>query len=310
VHAHPVARKHNGEARAGVDYVARSWFHVAERTPWAVPVDAQAQPTARRRCSLRFGFTLVELLVVIGIVGLLTAIVLPAIQASREASRRAVCKSNLRQIGVALIAYHTAHRHFPIGCVEWRSSANPQARQLAWSAYLLPFVEETSLYDSLDLGQPFDSPRNAAAAAMVLPLYFCPSSQRSSPLVKGRGACDYGGIYGERITTPNNPPKGTMLIDTPVTMRQISDGASKTLIVAEDSRFSDGQWINGRNIFDQAYPINAAPPFENDIRSEHTGGAQGVMVDGSVHFFAETMDLKTLAALCTRSGGETVGNFE
>jgi type II secretory pathway pseudopilin PulG len=249
-------------------------------------------------------------LVVISIAGLLAALLLPAIQASREASRRAHCASNLRQIGIALNAYHALHRHFPIGCVEWRSTVNPQARQLAWSAYLLPFIEEKSLGDALDLNKPFDSPRNAAAAAAVISLYLCPSSQRGSAVVKGRGACDYGGIYGERITTPNNPPKGTMLIDMAVTLRQITDGASKTLIVAEDSRFSDGQWINGRNIFDQAYAINAAPPFENDIRSEHTGGAQGVMVDGSVHFFAETMDLNTVSALCTRAGGETVGIIE
>ncbi|MEX2140658.1 MAG: DUF1559 domain-containing protein [Pirellulales bacterium] len=257
----------------------------------------------------RTAFTLVELLVVIAIVGLLAALLLPAIQASREASRRAVCANNLRQIGIALNAYHAAHRRFPVGCVEWRSPGNTAARQLAWSAYLLPFIEEEPLYDALDLSLPFDSPRNVAAAT-VLPVYLCPSSQRTSPIVHGRGACDYGGIYGERLTTPNDPPKGAMLIDSIVTLRQIRDGTAKTLIVAEDSRFPDGQWINGGNIFDQAFAINAAPSFENDIRSEHAGGAQGVMVDGSVHFFAETMELQTLAALCTRAGGEVVGDFD
>jgi type II secretory pathway pseudopilin PulG len=246
---------------------------------------------------------------VIAIVGVLAALLLPAVLASREASRRAVCANNLRQIGIALNAYHGAHRRFPVGCLEWRAPGNSSARQLAWSAYLLPFLEEQTLFDALDLSQPFDSPRNAAAEA-VLPVYLCPSSLRRSPIVSGRGACDYGGIYGERLSSPNNPPKGAMLIDAVVTLRHTRDGAAKTLIVAEDSRFSDGQWINGRNIFDQAYPINTAPPFENDIRSEHTGGAQAVMVDGSVHFLAETLDLKTLAALCTRAGGEALGAFD
>jgi prepilin-type N-terminal cleavage/methylation domain-containing protein len=256
------------------------------------------------------GFTLVELLVVIGITGVLVALLLPAIQASREASRRTVCANNLRQIGIALSAYHVAHRRFPIGCVEWRPPGVPTKRQLAWSAYLLPFLGEAALADSIDLTRPFDSPQNATAAATVLPFYLCPSSTRARPLVEGRGACDYGGIYGERITSPNEPPKGTMLIDAVITLRRVRDGAAKTLIVAEDSRFSDGQWINGRNIFDQAFAINAAPPYENDIRSEHAGGAQGVMVDGSVHFFAETIEPKTLAALCTRAGGEFVGVFD
>jgi prepilin-type processing-associated H-X9-DG protein len=175
---------------------------------------------------------------------------------------------------------------------------------LAWSAFLLPFVEEQPLFDELDLTKPFDSPRNARPASTILPIYICPASLRGARRVQGRGPCDYGGIYGERITSPNQPPKGSMLFDESVAIDDIVDGTSHTVIIAEDSRFPDGQWINGRNIFDQAFAINAAPDWENDIRSEHAGGANGVFADGSVRFLTESIDVRVLAALCTRAGRE------
>ena len=100
-----------------------------------------------------------------------------------------------------------------------------------------------------------------------------------------------------------------MLIDQAVSIRDITDGTSNTLIVAEDSKSPDAQWINGRNIFDQAFPINQAPSFENGIRSEHPQGANGVFCDGSVRFLNESMAEETLAAICTRALGEIVGSF-
>jgi prepilin-type N-terminal cleavage/methylation domain-containing protein/prepilin-type processing-associated H-X9-DG protein len=257
----------------------------------------------------RDGFTLVELLVVVAIVGALVALLLPAIQAARESARRTVCLNHLRQIGVAMHNYHSAYRAFPPGGVEFRPPGNHTRRNLAWSVFLLPQLEEQGLYDRLNLSKAFDSPDNAAAAATVLPVYLCPSSRRESPLSQGRGGCDYGGIHGERITSPNNPPKGAMIYDRPIRLSQITDGASKTLLVSEDSWAIDGQWINARNVFDQAFAINAAPTWENDIRSEHPGGANGLLADGAVRFLPETLDLKILAALCTRAGGEVVPDF-
>lgn len=250
----------------------------------------------------RLGFTLVELLVVIAIVGMLIAILLPAVQSSRMSARRTQCQNNLRQIGVALHAHHATFNAFPTGGIEFRLRGDNSKRQLAWSAFLLPFLEEQPLYDSLNLKTPFDSSENSAGAATILPVYLCPSSLRGSNLVQGRGPCDYGGIFGERISSPNDPPKGTMLYDIAITTEHIRDGLSNTLMISEDSRFYDGQWINGRNIFDQAFAINdpSAPAWENDIRSEHPGGALGLNADGSVHFMDEGMELKILAALCTR----------
>lgn len=255
------------------------------------------------------GFTLVELLAVIAVVGVLVGLLLPAVQAARESARRSQCQNNLRQVGLALVAFHDARGAFPVGCTEWRSGGDLSKRQLAWSARLLPYLEEQPLFEALDLSTAFDSPENAAGAAVALDVYICPSGERQRRLVDGRGPTDYGGIYGERITGPNNPAKGLMLLDDVVTIRNVTDGVSHTLAVGEDVDFPDGQWINGRNLFDQATAVNAAPPFENDLRSPHPGGAQGVMADGGVRFLSEQMPLDVLAAVCTRAGGEASHEF-
>lgn len=263
--------------------------------------------TGEDRCVSRRAFSLVELLVVISILGILIGLLLPAVQHSREAARRGQCLANLRQMGIALHAYHGVYQVFPPGGVEWRPPQSTKGeRQLAWSVYLLPYLEQKNLYDALDLSTPFDSAANRTDAATVLPVYVCPSVPRDVGLVDGRGACDYGGIYGERITSPNDPPKGTMLYDRAIGLREITDGSSSTLVISEDANWPDGQWINGRNIFDQAFPINAAPSFENDIRSLHPGGANGLLGDGAARFFSESLELRVLAGVCTRAGGEVV----
>ncbi len=274
----------------------------------ATSLPAGHQPLQRPPAH-RAAVTLVELLVVMAVLAALAALLLPAIHQARHAARRTNCRNNLRQIGLALNSYHALHRAFPPGGVEWRPQGNRTKRQLAWSAFLLPQIEEQALFARLDFKQAFDSPENAAAAAVVVPVYLCPDARRLSPLVSGRGACDFGGIFGERISGPNNPPRGVMLYDVAIALRQIRDGASKTLIVGEDSRFADGQWINGRNIFDQAFAINAAPDWENDLRSDHPGGAHAATADGAVHFLSESLDLRVLAALCTRAGGEPWSQF-
>lgn len=261
------------------------------------------RPAAHQPLSL--GFSLVELLVAVTLISILLGLLLPAIQATREAARKTECQNHLHEIGIALLAYHNDLQAFPTGCVEWRSPANPTQRQLAWSAFLLPYLDEQPLFDSLDLSTSFDSPTNSSAASRVIPVFICPTGSRGTQLESGRGPCDYGGIYGERIQSPNYPPKGPMLIDELVRLSQITDGSSHTLLVAEDSGFVDGQWINGRNIFDQAFAINTSPAFENDIRSEHPGGALSLLAGGRVKFLTENIDLTFLAGLCTRAGAES-----
>jgi prepilin-type N-terminal cleavage/methylation domain-containing protein/prepilin-type processing-associated H-X9-DG protein len=258
-------------------------------------------------------FTLVELLVVVTIIGVLIAMLLPAVQSAREAARRIACLNNLHQIGIGLHGFHEVQNHFPIGGLEPRLRQGSTGRQLAWSAFLLPFVEQGGLYDHVDITKAFDSPENASAAATVVPVYICPTVARTSYRIEGRGATDYGGIYGERINGKNSPPKGTMLYDQPVQISEIVDGTSHTLIISEDSAWADGQWINGLNIFDQAYAINWEPPpgtaKENEIRSDHSGGANGLFCDGTARFLSQGMDIHVLGAICTRAGGEATGEY-
>lgn len=259
----------------------------------------------RRR---RKGMTMVELLVVVVIVALLVALLLPAVQSAREAARRTTCINNLRHVGCALHGYLLAKEKFPIGCVEWKAGTGGTNRCLAWSAFILPWLEEQTTADRVNFRKPYDDPVNAAAAAVVIKTYLCPDAGRRGTSVKGMGATDYGGVVGERIVSPNKPEKGVMCTGIAYAVKDIADGMSKTILVAECARESwpDGQWINGRNLFDQAYAINVAMPFwEDEMRSWHPGGANAMAGDGSVHFIDDSVDKRVLAAATTRSRGES-----
>ena len=227
---------------------------------------------ARCRAASRRAFSLVELLVVIAIIAILIGLLLPAVQRAREAASATACRNHLRQIGLALLQHHDVRGRFPAGCIEWRPTAAGPQRQLAWNACILAYLEQPAIADRLDLSKPFDHADNAVAAAMIVPSFICPSNRRPTPLVQGRGPTDYGGMFGERIISPNNPPKGILIHDACFGISDVSDGTSCTIIVGEDSRSTDGQWINGRNLFDQAFAINQGPAFENDLRSDHPGG--------------------------------------
>src|SRR5262245_19137304 len=104
----------------------------------------------KNRHSQRQGFTLVELLVVIAIIGILVALLLPAIQAAREAARRAHCVNNLHQIGIALHNYHAARKVFPYGANDGDcEDLTPKREVMAWRVLILPYLENQPLYDRL-----------------------------------------------------------------------------------------------------------------------------------------------------------------
>jgi prepilin-type N-terminal cleavage/methylation domain-containing protein/prepilin-type processing-associated H-X9-DG protein len=277
---------------------------------------------AIRNLYMPAGMTVIELLVVIAIIGALVALVLPGVQAARESARRSQCQNHLRQIGVALHVYHDARRELPVGCVEKRVPVSkPTGRQHAWSAQLLPHIEEATLWRRIDFESAHDAAVNMPAAVQTISIYVCPSTVRTvagreagtvgNPLTANdptayRGAAiDYGGIYGAAQTSPS--ANGVFLYDRSVKLSDVTDGTSHTLAVAENSGrgwLMNGEWINGENIFDVGGPINKLQ--DNEIWSDHPGGAMLLWCDGAATFQVETIEHAILRAICTRAGSDIV----
>jgi prepilin-type N-terminal cleavage/methylation domain-containing protein len=274
------------------------------------------------RCAApgRRAFTLVELLAVIAIIGALVALLAPAVQSARESARRSQCLNHLYQIGVALHNYHDVHRSLPAGCLDKRvPGTNPAGRQLAWSATILPQLDQPDLAYSLDPSEAYDSLLNAASAATILPVYLCPSAVRLAPgrdgslVVEASGAksstpyaaaaIDYGGNYGAALVSPS--ANGVLLYDRAVKLSDVVDGAAHTVAVLEDSGrgwLMNGEWINGENIFDVANPINRLQ--DNEAWSDHPAGAMALWCDGRASMLAEETEFAALRAICTRAGEE------
>lgn len=272
----------------------------------------------------RRAFTLVELLVVIAIIGILIAMLLPAIQMVREAARRTACGNNLKQVGLALCHYETTFEHFPVGCIEcdWRLPA--PRRQLAWSASILPFLEQAAVYHQINFEHRYNSLENLQAGSTPITTYLCPSTSTTDRTGRTTGDrnrngqwdrgddlayTDYGGLFGvgHDVLTPLLEHRGVLIHDLPVQAAQIPDGLSNTAIVGEctgrDARFQS-EWINGQNLFDQRFDVKINETQNNELFSDHPDGVNLVYCDGHVLFLSESIDQAVLLALLTRAGGE------
>ncbi len=130
----------------------------------------------------RFGFTLVELLVVIAIIGILVALLLPAVQAAREAGRRSACVNNLHQIGIALHNYHDTQLVLPYG------SDYATLNRNTWSKAILPYLEQQNHFDMFDHNQPLVAAVNTPGCTRAVKTYICPSDPRApTPILEKRG---------------------------------------------------------------------------------------------------------------------------
>ncbi len=216
------------------------------------------------------GFTLVELLVVIAVVGILIALLLPAVQAARESARRSQCSNNLKQIGIAMQNHVSVHGAFPPG----QRLMVVGHKTWGWPAFLLPWMEQTTVHDRIEFRRPVWGEENREAVSTVVPTFLCPSTARRHPTRRGDRvhldlinpgqwdagtgedmACiDYAGISGPtRHTAFRNPVTGEqyransgILLNistghrTQTTPAEIIDGLSNTLLVGE---------LSGRGVF-------------------------------------------------------------
>jgi prepilin-type N-terminal cleavage/methylation domain-containing protein/prepilin-type processing-associated H-X9-DG protein len=199
------------------------------------------------------GFTLVELLVVIAIIGVLVALLLPAVQTAREAARRAQCLNNLRQLGVAVQNYVSAEKHFPPGSVAKVYPGQPTHPQTfyRWSslAHLLPYMENQSVRDLLDLSLPLYMPgagypiadKNKAGVAQVLPEFLCPTDVRQ-PVKSAWGPTNYVACAGSGAGggTPFDTD-GVFYVNSATTFAKLGDGSSHTVAMSESLLGEDTQ---------------------------------------------------------------------
>ena len=196
------------------------------------------------------GFTLVELLVVIAVIGMLLALLLPAVQAAREAARRIQCANHLKQLGLGAHGFHDSHGEFPPGLDQFEAPSSPRYRGTSVFTFLLPHLELGTLLADWDYEFPLNNAYGGttARAATVLPLLLCASDQvAENPIVRsGRyyGMTSYGGNGGTRsfdpavatcdgifhTTGPASEPKPGQL---PVSLSMVTDGSSQTILFGE-----------------------------------------------------------------------------
>jgi prepilin-type N-terminal cleavage/methylation domain-containing protein/prepilin-type processing-associated H-X9-DG protein len=329
-----------------------------------------------RRMRDAAGFTLVELLVVIAIIGVLVALLIPAIQASRAAASRAACANNMRQVTLAAQNYVAARGNFPNGSV---AKEYPAAPFTAWTLYrwsalaeLTPFLENTAAYNALDLSVPLYGatfkvlPVNVEPVKIVVAEFLCPSDIHMA-VSADFGPTNYAMNAGSGAGggTPRDTD-GVCYMNSQVTPAKITDGLSKTALASESvlgqpqpgpahdprteykfafaSPLSDAicaganqwnmsdprgfAWVNGEfrcAMYNHYYTPNSATPDCLGVqigggvqlqftpygwrtaRSNHPGGVNVTMADGSQRFVEDEVDTGVWKAMSTVDGGEGGG---
>jgi prepilin-type processing-associated H-X9-DG protein len=284
---------------------------------------------------------LIELLVVIAIIGILVALLVPAVQKVRAAAARLQCANNLKQIGLALHGYHDSKKGLPPGYSA--TAAYPgTAPGWGWSAFILPYLDQGTVYSQIDFQQPV---QNQPVIQTMLPIFLCPSdnvppmpftivSSSLTPLTQAAPS-SYAATVGDDSSEVDAPTgNGIFYRNSHTRMTDITDGTSNTVAVG------DRAWCQGNGIWagapDSAIMLagprnawpNAIAPSQafvlvhnnwvnittdsdgglDDFSSNHLGGVNLLFADGSVHFVrsitVDGPDRLGFWALGTRASGD------
>lgn len=223
-----------------------------------------------------FAFTLVELLVVIAIIGMLVVLLLPAVQAAREAARRTQCLNNLKQAGLAVINRTEAYAGvFPPGGVTPGPCCSTKSFE-SWTIEILPFLEEQALYDAYDHDAANEDPQNAAVRETLVPKYACPSEEDTEKLdipesgpgnsllyargsYRGNAGRSHGEMWWDAHQGIDTVPRGWVGplptigwepgFKGPVELRHVTDGTSKTFLVGEMASYGTSRAAVQRRTF-------------------------------------------------------------
>ncbi|MCA9163879.1 MAG: DUF1559 domain-containing protein [Planctomycetales bacterium] len=288
----------------------------------------------------KYAFTLVELLVVIAIIGVLVAMLLPAVNACRAAARRTVCSNNLAQIGIAANNYELSHGFYPAGVVAEGQAVTNESIDFHqnWIIPLLPYLEQRALFNQVDSKSSVYDAANRPVRAVSVAILRCPSD------VPVKGQSSYAGCYGDAEGPVTEASNGVFILNRQIRYDDIPDGSSHTVFFGDkiSDPFERG-WMSGtratlRNtatppatgaVGPGPAPATAWPPEDEQklvnaalkhfaapatpfggFGSMHPGGAQMAYGDSRVGFVAATIDPIVWKQLGNRADGQVLpGNF-
>jgi prepilin-type N-terminal cleavage/methylation domain-containing protein/prepilin-type processing-associated H-X9-DG protein len=280
------------------------------------------------------GFTLVELLVVIAIIGVLIALLLPAVQAAREAARRTSCQNNLKQISLGILNYESATKWFPAA---YNNNDNGYRRPAHnFVQFILPYVEQQAIYDLIDFKKNWNLLANKRAVENDLPMFICPSTPGERRWMSDYGTCElidpsaYNPLISGRHITQRTEWWSILRRDT-IRGSTVKDGLSNSFLLFEDAGrpeiwrgrelippktpndlVTGARWADDDNYFWIHDVCNVTSMFNcnnnNEIYAFHTNGANFAFGDGSVRFFTPSINPEAFVSLFTCAAGDSASS--